>query len=120
LRKKAEAQTRLAESRRLAALSDLVRPKRLDHAMLLALEAGSVENTIEARWSVLRSLDERPEVDRFLDVPEGKVTSVAFGPDAKIAAGYGNYSGGGVVLFDARGERLRPAQLEVQEGRVTS
>ena len=28
--------------------------------------------------------------------------------------------GGGVVLFDARGERLRPAPLEVKEGGVTS
>ena len=28
--------------------------------------------------------------------------------------------GGGVVLFDARGERLRPAPLEVKEGDVTS
>ena len=28
--------------------------------------------------------------------------------------------GGGVVLFDARGERLRPAPLEVKEGEVTS
>ena len=57
-----------------------------------------------------------------LEVKEGYVTSVAFGPEGQIAAGYGVGvgGGGGVVLFDARGERLRPAPLEVKEGGVTS
>ena len=48
--------------------------------------------------------------------------SVAFGPEGRIAAAYGVHGGVGgvgVVLFDARGERLRPA-LEVKEGDVTS
>ena len=44
---------------------------------------------------------------------------MAFGPEGKIAAGYGGPVGG-VVLFDARGERLRPAPLEVKEGSVNS
>jgi len=54
-----------------------------------------------------------------LEVKEGAVRSVAFGPEGKIAAGYAR-GGGGVVLFDARGERLRPAPLEVKEGSVWS
>ena len=46
---------------------------------------------------------------------------MAFGPEGQIAAGYRRpRGGGGVVLFDARGERLRPAPLEVKEGYVTS
>jgi hypothetical protein len=54
-----------------------------------------------------------------LEVKEGFVNGVAFGPEGKIAAGYGRGSGAsGVVLFDARGERLRPAPLEVKEGWV--
>ena len=182
--------------------------------MLLALEAAKQGDTLEARGSLQRSLDARPEVVRFLHVPEGDVTSVAFGPEGQIAAGYGVAAaaaawcsstpgasgsdprrwrsrrarserglraggpdrrgiwrrprrrrrrgalrrpwraaptraaggqgglcqerglraggqdrrgiwrrvggGGGVVLFDARGERLRPAPLEVKEGYVTS
>ena len=90
--------------------------------MLLALEVAKEGDTLEARGSLQRSLDARPEVVRFLHVPEGNVTSVAFGPEGKIAAGYGVGVGGvgGVVLFDARGERLRPAPLEVKEGDVTS
>ena len=106
--------TGFAESRRLAVLSDTVRPERLDLAMLLALAAAKQGDTLEARASLQRSLDARPEVVRFLHVPEGDVTSVAFGPRGQIAAGHG----GGVVVFDARGERLRPAPLEVKEGRV--
>ena len=45
---------------------------------------------------------------------------MAFGPEGKIAAGYSVGGVGGVVLFDARGERLRPAPLEVKEGNVKS
>ena len=95
-------------------LSDSVRPKRLDQAILLALEA-SVADTLEARASLQRCIDDRPELSRFLDIPEGHVMSVAFGPDGRIAAGYLR-RGGGVVLFDARGERLLAAPLEVKEG----
>jgi WD40 repeat protein len=61
-----------------------------------------------------------PAVSRVLRVAEGEVTGVAFGPDGRIAAGYFVDSGGGVVVFDARGERVRPAPLEVKEGQVTS
>ena len=40
-----------------------------------------------------------------LKVKEGSVTSVAFGPEGQIAAGYDGKRDG-VVLFDARGERV--------------
>jgi hypothetical protein len=118
----AEAQTRIAESRRLAALSDSVRAIRLDQAMLLAREAASVRDTLEARGTLQRCLDDRPEVSRFLDIPEGGVTSVAFGPGGTLAARYdGGLSGvSGVVLLDARGERLRADPIVVEEGGVTS
>jgi len=117
----AQRETKFAQCGRLAALSDAVRPERLDLAMLLALEAAKEGGTLEARGSLQRSLDARPEVVRFLHVPEGDVTSVAFGPEGRIAAGYGVYdgSGGVVVLFDAGGKRLRPP-LEVKEGSVES
>src|SRR5262249_20090022 len=62
----------------------------------------------------------RPEVARFLHVPEGYVSDVAFGPGGTLAAGYSVVGGGGVVLFDARGERARPGALGGKEGEVTS
>jgi len=114
------AQERLAESRRLAALSDAVRPQRLDQALLFALEAMR-ENTLEARGSLQRSLEERPEISYFLDIWEGAVRSVAFGPGGILAAGYKRArGGGGVLLFDAKGGRVRTAPLEVKEGGVHS
>jgi hypothetical protein len=72
-----------------------------------------------------RVTDTRPKVSRVLPVAEGGVTSVAFGPDGRFAAGYAGFDAhgqvgpGGVVVFDARGERLRPAPLAVKEGQVS-
>jgi hypothetical protein len=62
--------------------------------------------------------DARGELVRLdpLQVWEGSVASVAFGPQGRIAAGSQN---GGVVLFDDRGVRLQPEALRV-EGLVTS
>jgi hypothetical protein len=60
----------------------------------------------------------RPEP---VEVKGGSVTSVAFGADGLIAAGYGRLEGGGgVVLLDAKGQRLRPEPVEVRGGSVTS
>ena len=116
----AEKSRRLAESRRLAVLSDDVRPQRLDLAMLLAVEAVKQQDTREARRSLQRSLDERPEVVRFLHLPEGFVTSVAVDPLNRIAAGYDCRGRGGVLLFDASGERLPDTPLKLDEGPVRS
>jgi hypothetical protein len=51
-----------------------------------------------------RVTDTRPEVSRVLPVAESVVTSVAFGAEGRIAAGYVADRpgvGGGVVVFDA-------------------
>jgi RNA polymerase sigma factor (sigma-70 family) len=73
-----------------------------------------------------RLSDTPPEGSRVLRVAEGGVTAVAFGPEGRIAARYAfivdgsRPDRGGVVLFDARGERVRPAPLAVDEGPVLS
>ena len=43
---------------------------------------------------------------------------MAFGPEDRIAAGYVSGAGSGVVVFDAHGERVRPAPPMVEEGGV--
>ena len=109
------------DSRRLAASSDNVRPEKLDLAMLLALEAGEQADTLEARGSLQRSLEARPEVARFFHVPEGHVINVAYGTDGRMAAGYpagdaGNgYTNCGSVLFGPKGERTRIILPTVEE-----
>jgi WD40 repeat protein len=95
---KAKAQARLAESRRLAALSEAERDKRLDVALILAVEAiGADENAFEARDNFFRALLARPALKTFLHIGKGYIWSVAFSPDGTtLAAGYH----GGVALWD--------------------
>ena len=117
----AKAQAKIADSRRLAALSESERDKRLDRSLLLAVEALKVENTLEARESLFRALRARPGLHSFLHTAEGDVHSVAFSPDGKtLAAGYVG-GGGGVVLWDvATRKRLLEDPLPVHEGGVDS
>src|SRR5262249_9612653 len=68
---------RIAESRRVAALADAARPRRLELAMLLALEAVAAGGTLEGWGSLLRALDTRPEVVCFRRIPKTLVAGVA-------------------------------------------
>jgi hypothetical protein len=121
---RAEAQTRIATSRQLAALSASERNKRLDRSLLLAVEALRAENTFEARDSLYKALQDRPGLRSFLHTREGDVRSVAFSPDGKtLAAGYGvgGVGGGGAVLWDVSArKRLAEDPLPVREGDVWS
>ena len=126
----AKDKTPIAESRRLAPLSEAERDKRLDRALLLAVDAHDLlaskdhdtANMREARNSLFGALVVRPGLTAFLHSDEGFVSSVAFGPDGKtLAVGYRIRGGdcGGVVLWDtARRERLQEMPLAVTEGYV--
>ncbi len=101
--KQAKAQTRIATSRQLAALSVAERDKRFDRSLLLAVEALRAENTFEAREILYQDLQQRPGLSSFLHINEGGDVSLAFSPDGKtIVAGFGgdstNYCG--FVLCD--------------------
>jgi len=118
----AECQARLAESRRLAALSEMERGKNPDRALILAVEALGGEETTEARDSLFRALHASPRINAFLQAEEGGIRSVAFSPDGRtLATSYADKSGGGVVLWDAQKRKRRQAEpLLVAEGYVTS
>jgi WD40 repeat protein len=119
----AKAQTRIATSRQLAALSVAERDKRFDRSLLLAVEAFQAANTSEARESLYQALQSRPGLTSFLHINEGCARSVAFSRDGKtIAAGFDSVgSHGGVVLWDVvRRKRLVDKPLPVEEGGVTS
>jgi len=119
---RAKVQANLADSRRIAALSESERDKHLDRSLLLAVEAIKRENTLEARNSLVNALLSRPGITSFLHAPEGGAQSVAFSPDGKtLAAGSGFGIGSGVVLWDVgRRERLADKLLAVGEGGVRS
>ena len=116
-------QARVAISRRLAMSSASERDKRLDRALLLAVEALGIENTFEARDCLFKALQAWPGLAAFLHAEMGLVSSVAFSPDGKtLAAGCsGGGKGAGVVLWDvARRTRLVEKPLGVPTHNVVS
>src|SRR5262245_30873289 len=87
--KLAESQTKLAESRRVAALSASEIDRHLDRPLILAVEAIKIENTPEARKSLLNGLLARPGILAFLQTEGDVVRDVVFSPDGKtLAVGY--------------------------------
>ena len=121
--KRAKAQAAIATSRQLAALSASERNKRLDRSLLLAVEALRTENTFEARDSLYKALQDRPDSHR--SCTSRRATSRAWPsaptarpspPDTRVGGG-----GGGVVLWDVAGRSgWRTEPLAVKEGDVTS
>ena len=94
----AAARAKIAESRRLAALSESERDKHLDRALLLAVESVQMERTSEARKSLLNALLTRPGISSLLHTGERNVSSVAFSTDGNTLAACDH--GDGVVLWD--------------------
>jgi WD40 repeat protein len=109
-------QARLANSRRLAVLSESARTQHLDRSLLLAVEAFRTENTIEARNSLLNALVYRPEITTFLHAPSSLAWTAALSPDGKTLAAE---SDRGVNLCDAqRLQSLTDTQLTLAKGRL--
>ena len=108
---KAKAQARIANLRRLAALSGSERNRHFDLSLLLAVETLTSlkkEKAVESHDDLYQGLQARPGLTSFLHINEGAVASVAFSPDRKsLAVGYG-VGTGGVVLWDVAG---RPPHL---------
>ncbi|GAC1450700.1 MAG: hypothetical protein NVSMB9_35300 [Isosphaeraceae bacterium] len=116
----------------LAALSEAERARRLDRALLLAVEAHDATNandattTLEARNSLFRSLVAQPGLRSFLAIDKQPVSSVSFSPDGTTIAvgfsvfrvGFPGVGGiGGVVLFDAtKRTRLQAEPLAGPKG----
>ena len=130
----AEARAKIAESRRIAALSDAERGKRLDLSLMFAVEAQNVlekleeqeslspRDKLEARNSLFRSLQDRPRILSILSLADVESTTAAISPKGGIiAAGYNKGDSGGVVLFDAlQRTRLWDERLNVAKAQVTS
>ena len=84
---RAEARARLALSRQLAATAGSLSDTDTDLALLLAVEAFSVEETTEARGALLGALTQNRNLEQFLHSYGGAVNEVSFqGPSHLIGS----------------------------------
>jgi WD40 repeat protein len=82
----AKERARVALSRQLAAQALNSLEERPDFALLLAVEANKRANTVEARSSLLETLEHSPSLEGFLHGHTKEVTSVAYSPDGTLLA----------------------------------
>ncbi|HKM54184.1 MAG TPA: TIR domain-containing protein [Isosphaeraceae bacterium] len=119
-RQESEYRVREAElvtgSIRLAAASQAQRNRRLDRALLLAVEAVKTHNTFDARRSLFQALTAWPGLLGFLHASGGRAQGVAFSPDGKILAAAVRGVDSGVVLWDVPTRRRLGPPLPVPEG----
>ena len=85
-RDEAQRQARIAFSRQLAAQSISHVDNQFDLALLLSIESRFVDDTVEARSSLLTGLESHPGLTTLLGGHGGAVSSVAFSPDGKTLA----------------------------------
>jgi hypothetical protein len=110
-RDRAEAQTRLATSRQLAAQSQLDADNLYDRSLLLSAEAVRVQPTFEARSSLLAALARHPGLVAFLHGHRSRLLSLASTPDGRSIASVSR--GGSVVRWDAATHRPLPGSAAI-------
>ncbi len=112
-RREAREQRDLATSRQLAAEADAAADSDPQLAARLSLAAFAVQETAEARSSLLTQLQRVQHVERFLSDHTDPVYSVAFRPDGQVLASGG--IDGSVILWDVD-QRERRARFPADDG----
>jgi WD40 repeat protein len=109
---------RVALSRQLAAQSQGLLDRELDLALLLAIEARRVADTLEAKGSLQAGLLHTPQLITFLQGQSKSARCVAFSPDGKTLASGGK--DGSVTLYDLDTKRPSGPPLKGHDYQVES
>ncbi|HEX2514647.1 MAG TPA: WD40 repeat domain-containing protein, partial [Chloroflexota bacterium] len=114
----ADGQAGAASARQLAAQAVSYIDERPDLALLLSFQALRLEESVEARGSLLSALEDNPRLHTFLRYHQGAVWATAFS-----ANGYLMASGGDdhtVVLWDMGSERPLHKPLQGHSGSISA
>ena len=114
----AQRQAKIALAHQLAAQSISHLDDRLDLALLLAVEVSRMEDTFEARGSLLAGLESNSRLTAFLDGHNDSVLSVAFSPTGKTLASGG--ADGNIFLWDVASRQRMGKPLTGHAGSVLS
>ena len=117
-RSDAQHKTRVAQAGRLAAQSREAAGEHPDLALLLALEAGRLDDSIDTRGALLGALEHGSRIRAWLQGFDAPVIAAAFSPDGGLLA---TVTVKGATLWDAAkwrpiGPPLRSSQGSWEEG----
>ena len=103
----------VAQAGRLAAQSREVAAEQPDLALLLALEAGRLDDSVDSRSALLGALEHGSRVRAWLQGFDSPVNAVAFSPDGKLLA---TVTHGGTTLWDTATWRPVGRPLRSRQG----
>jgi WD40 repeat protein/tRNA A-37 threonylcarbamoyl transferase component Bud32 len=104
----------VAQAGRLAAQSREVATERPDLALLLALEAGRLHESVDSRRALLGALEHGSQIRAWLQGFDSPVNAVAFSPDGRLLA---TVTQDGTTLWDTATWRPTGAALRSAQGR---
>jgi WD40 repeat protein/class 3 adenylate cyclase len=103
----------VAQSGRLAAQSREVAPQHPDLALLLALEAGRLDDSVDTRGALLGALEQGARIRRWLQGFDSPVNDSAFSPNGRLLA---TTTFSGTTLWDTRTWRQVGPPLRSRDG----
>ena len=114
----ADGQAGAASARQLAAQAVSYIDERPDLALLLSFQALRLEESVEARGSLLSALEDNPRLHTFLRYHQGAVWATAFSANGYLMASGGDDQT--VILWDMGSERPLHKPLQGHSGSISA